>query len=196
VTVEDGQRFFQGEILSNLVERQVARTTGNEFGFQELEHPYAVILSQDCDLEQDARVRQDPTLDDFKKRNGQLLHVLLVAASEFSRAHGSFAGSDVRKRVKQNKDERFHYLSAVPPEADKTKVGIPALILDFKQIFSLPTAELLVNAREGEVLRRARLAPQYLEHLSSRAAYFLHRVGLPKDHHDLPDGTASQNPTR
>jgi hypothetical protein len=75
----------------------------------------------------------------------------------------------------------------VPTAHDALDTGVPALLLDFKRSFSYPAEELLGNIAAGETNRRARLATPYLEHLASRAGYFVQRVALPRDHHVLDD---------
>jgi hypothetical protein len=179
------ERLFQGEILSNVVERRAIRQAdGSTFDLSEILHPFALIISQDCDLQQDAHVRGG-SVDATKRENAALEHVLLVVASEYDKARDRFAGSDVRKRARMNKDERFHFLCRARREDDALAQGTPALVLDFKRIFSYPTTELLGSISSGETKRRSRLAPTYLEHLSSRTGYFIQRVALPADHHDL-----------
>jgi hypothetical protein len=187
-------RLHQGEILSNVVERLVKWTPdaegGDDFGFAEVVHPYVVVLAQDCDLEQDANGRATRGLDESKLRNALISNVLLIVASEFENAKSLFPGSDVRKRAKQNKDERFHFLSAVPAADDALTFGIPSMVLDFKRFFTYPTEELLNSISRGEARQRARLSSPYVEHLSSRFGYFIQRVGLPQDHHNFETQSA------
>ncbi|MBX3190637.1 MAG: hypothetical protein KF819_26790 [Labilithrix sp.] len=183
-------RLYQGEVLSNVIERSAPwiRAEGDEgeFGLDEVVHPYAVIISQDCDLEQDARARSTP-MDPAKRENATLRYVLIVVASEFEKATG-FGGSDIKRRAKQNKDERFQFLAPVPAEDDALTVGVVPLVLDFKRFFSYRTDELLKAIERAETKRRTRLLSPYVEHLSDRFAFFFQRIGLPRDHHDIADG--------
>jgi hypothetical protein len=188
ISVADAPRLYQGEVLSNFVERTVRWVAtgedGDEFGFDEVIHPYVVVVSQDCDLEQDAGARsRERQQDEQQRANAVLGRVLLVVASEFERAKDWFPGSDVRKRAKQNKDERYHFLSAIPQPVDAASEGVAALVLDFKRVFTYPMEELLRAIARGETRRRARLITPYAEHLSDRLGYFVQRVGLPRDHH-------------
>jgi len=184
------ERLFQGEILSNVVERSVkcTSTAGSaaEFGLVEITHPHAVLLTQDCDLLQDSNARQNPDLDSAKRKNSLVPNLVLVVASEFEKTKGRFNGSEISKRVRQNKEERFQFLSAVPISLDGLKLGVPALVLDFKRFFTYPTEEFLQAVKRGEIQRRSRLLTPYAEHLSSRFGYFILRIGLPLDHHDMP----------
>jgi hypothetical protein len=182
-----GTRLYQGEILSNIVERTplwVARDeAGDVFAIDEMVHPFAVVVTQDCDLEQDERARLSQDKDDPKRQKALLRSILLVVASEFESAK-DFGGSDIKKRVKQNKDERFQYLVAVPSSSDSAGSGVPSLVLDFKRFFTYPANELLRVIASGETVRRARLVTPYVEHVSDRFGFFTQRIGLPRDHHD------------
>lgn len=196
----DAVRLYQGEILSNVIERSATfiGPAADAFGMDELVHPYAVIVTQDCDLEQDARGRatapsQNPA-EEKKRQNSMSRFVTLVVASEFEKSADAFAGSDVRKRAKQNKDERFQFLAPVPVADDKGGLGIPALVLDFKRVFAYRLDELLKAIERDETKRRARLVSPYAEHLSDRFAYFVQRIGLPRDHHDFEPQKAPPAP--
>lgn len=177
------QRLSHGEILTDLVEL-VAHRDGDEFAVEEVSHPFVVVLTQDCDLEQDAKARADSSADASKRAKAMLSCVLLVVASKFDTAT-DFGGSDIKRRAKSNKDERYHFMSAVPAELDQSGEGLPALVLDFKRYFTCPLAELLKTIDVGSTKKRSRLASPYSEHLSNRFGYFLQRVALPKDHHDF-----------
>lgn len=63
--------------------------------------------------------------------------------------------------------------------------GLPVLLLDFKRFFCVPMEELLKRLTRQEVRRRTRLATPFAEHLSVRFGFFLQRVGLDREHHDL-----------
>jgi hypothetical protein len=185
-SIDDGDRLFMGEILSNVVERQVVSgEASGDFEFREDPHPFAVIVSQDCDLEQDAHARGDAELDPRRKANALAPHVLLVVGSDVKAVIATFPSSRAAERVKLNKDERFQFLCNVPATADRAGSGVPALVLDFKRFFSFPTDELLRRIARGEIQRRARLTTPYAEHLSVRFGFSLQRVGLTKEHHDV-----------
>ena len=51
----EGDRLHQGEVLGAVWERRVSlHPETGEPELEEVEHPYAVVSTQDCDLEQDA----------------------------------------------------------------------------------------------------------------------------------------------
>ena len=45
--------------------------------------------------------------------------------------------------MRQNRDERYHFLEAVPAALDACSQGLPDMFLDFKKCFTLPAPENL-----------------------------------------------------
>jgi hypothetical protein len=139
-------------------------------------HAFSVIVSQDCDLDQDHRARAEG-------RGAPLPHILFLPAVPVEPFKALLPlGSATWKRVKQNNDPRYHVIQSVIPELDLGGEGLPALGVDFKRCFSVATAEVWFRLREGGARRRCRLSTPWAEHLSSRLAYYLSRVALPQDH--------------
>lgn len=174
----------QCEILSDLV--QVRQTLATLAAQEELEvefirHPYALIISQDCDLDQDFAARfptvGEPELDKF------LPNVLFCEASTAEAIYGLTRpkGRDIWKRILQNNDQRYHFLQRVQSSEDALALGLPELCIDFKRHFSIPTDEVYARLRLG-TKRRSQLLSPYLEHFASRFSHFLSRVALPADH--------------
>jgi len=172
------------EILSNLVQvRQTLATLAAQSG-QEIEiitHPYALIVSQDCDLEQDFAVRSSITAN---TQTDKLLPNVMFC--EVSTAESIYEltrpkGRDIWKRIWQNNDQRYHFLQKVQPYEDAQGMGLPELGIDFKRHFTLPTDEVYARLNLG-TKRRCQLISPYLEHLASRFFHYLSRVALPADH--------------
>ena len=90
--------------------------------------------------------------------------------------------SNIWQRIRINKDERYHFLQIIPPEEDAFLQGIPELGIDFKRYFTLRTDDVYVALTSNTAQRRSRLISPYLEHLSTRFAYYQFRVALPSDH--------------
>jgi hypothetical protein len=70
----------QGEILSGVVHRRrslrsLLPTVAPEIA--ETEHPYAILLSQDCDLENDFRYRSQANPDQVDDRSNKILPSIL-----------------------------------------------------------------------------------------------------------------------
>jgi len=177
----------QGEILTNVVRIKLDLAT---LGTSKLDvvtfvHPYAMIVTQDCDLEQDFNVRfREPKVSD--KLLPSILFCELATAVELRGTTG--ITSDIWRRISQNKDERYHFLQAVEAGSDAQQSGLPELGIDFKRVFTLPTDELYLRIELGEAKRRSVLQSPYLEHLSERLAHFNSRVALPEDHFSEPGG--------
>jgi len=178
----------QGEMITGLVQvRLTINTVGadkEEVQWLEEAHPFAVVLSQDCDLNQDWKARQS-VIDDPKVAQRQLPAVFFAQVHEAAELKGHVGGSDLWKRVKQNKDERFHFLEAVSPNNDAMTDGLPELGIDFKRYFTIPTDEVYKRIEKG-AHRRCRLVSPYLEHLSTRFCYYQFRVALPAEHQSVP----------
>jgi hypothetical protein len=174
-----GAELRQGEIMSTVIQvrlREGAALAGPDAReLVEVVHRWTILATQDCDLEQDFRARQGATATDKVLPNA-----LLCMAQEA--AGVQVAGKDVWKRLQQNKDERYQFLERVPPEGDALGQGVPELVVDFKQYFTLPTDELYERVRQGQALRRCRLVNEYLLHFASRFSYYQSRVALPHEH--------------
>jgi hypothetical protein len=144
--------------------------------------PIAIVVSQDCDLEWDFRERQKAAPVLHKLLPSILFSEVMVADELRGRNR---IDSDLWRRVRDNKDERYHFLRAVQREADAMADGLPDLAVDFKRYFTIPTEEVYAQLR-GDARRRTRLLSPYLEHFCSRFTYFQQRVALPEDHYVKP----------
>jgi hypothetical protein len=176
----NGGALRQGEILTNFTQYQldVDRLRAQEpIEVVQISHPYVVVLSQDCDLDQDYTRRQNNKIDNL------LASVLLcsVAVNDDEFRHGIGLNTKEWKKVMENREPRLHYLRAVPQADDAHNEGAPDLIVDFRQYFSLPTLEAYLCAEAAR--RRCRLDTPYAEHLSQRFIAYMGRVALPLDHH-------------
>jgi hypothetical protein len=88
--------------------------------------------------------------------------------------------SEAWNRVKINRDERFHFLQAVPTECDHEKIGLPELTVDFKRIFSLDSDFLYYQVDQRIAGRRTTLVSPYLEHFAHRYSTYIGQVALPE----------------
>jgi len=181
----------QAEILSNVHQHRIAlESLGSPDGLEidPIDHELAIILSQDCDLEQDFKrresiVREGGRIDEL---DDKLLPSVLLCEVGTERAIDDAIrplGRTIRERFRQNHEERYQFLRGVDATDDAAAEGLEAMGIDFKRYFTIPTAELYAQLN-GQCRRRCRLAPQYLEHFSTRFSNHLSRVGLPKNHHD------------
>jgi len=147
-----------------------------------LEFPLAIILTQECDLEQNLRERiKEVTAADGKTLHDKFLVSLLCAPMYnaehlFSGNHLSFLeissnikGSEQRKYIKDNREPRYHYI-----EFDEGSQIVPSII-DFKHYFSVSLEYLEKNIEN----RICSIKPIYRENISQRFSNYLSRIGLP-----------------
>ena len=174
----------QTEILTDVIQRRSSyRSLGAETPEMEnVLHPYAVIVTQDCDLTQDFKARFG-NAEQLNSTDKLIPNVLLAEAVSVAEliANLPIKGKDIRKRVCQNKAERYHVFQKVEAADDTLRSGLPPLGIDFKRYFTVPTDELYSQVNSS-AKRRCHLNSPYLEHFGKRFADFLSRVALPKDH--------------
>ena len=173
----------QGEILCDLAQTQVAlRSESEELVADTLEHPFVIVVSQDCDLDWDYKARIG------KAKEHKLIPNVLFC--EVSTAEAIRGGGEINSakwgQIKINKDERYHFLQAAKPEEDVLGQGLPELGIDFKRYFTIATQEVYFQIKNSENIRRCLLNSPYLEHFSTRFAYYQFRVALPADHFSEP----------
>lgn len=167
----------QGEILSDLVQHRLDEATLDSASpiIEPIHYQFAIVLTQACDLSQDFACRQSgkpPQLPD-------VLFCQVPTAEELKSRNN--LNSRIWDRIKINKDERYHFLEAVPVVCDALGNGLPEMAIDFKRYFTIPTPVIYLQLQLS-ASRRCRLCSPYLEHLSTRFAYFLSRVALPSEH--------------
>ena len=195
-------RLEQGEIVADIkLVRADPGSLGGDIQLIEVEYAYAVILSQACDLDRDWEYRSavaagvsDPKEAEQLRLSKELGNVLLCPARPAAEVKPTLGGSDIWKRVQNNKDERYQVIEAVPQEDDAASTGIAPLCFDFRQYVTVPTEELYERLNHG-IKRRSRLTTPYMEHLTYRFGHYLARVGLPRDHAPLLPALPAPAPT-
>lgn len=179
----------QGELICGLHEYRPVEsgnqgsTAGDSIQVTRRVHPYAIVMSQDCDLEQDhlARVAQGGGVlaGGPDRLLPNVIFCEVVEASTLRLQDG--LNSDLWRRVLRNSHQRYQYLSKVPPARDRSRTGLPDLGIDFKKYFTVPTS-FVYEQLSTTVERRCRLVSPYLEHLSTRFSYYQFRIALPMNH--------------
>lgn len=183
--VRTGNRLFQGEILQDVDEWVPAYDVTDPnlvASVSQARYPFAVVMTQDCDLAQDWLRREA-----LSNAETDLSSVLLCRAAPAESAFASEAnlrGRDLQKPIKNNKNERYQYLIGSPVVAGSEVRQHPALLMDFKSVFSVRTSELYRQIRVGAapVWRGFALETPWAEHLQCRFAWYHARIGLPHDH--------------
>jgi hypothetical protein len=168
-------RIRQGDILKDIGLTLAIPVSEGEIEVVEDVMSYCVVLTQECDLEQD----YSTYLDSSKPRDKILPSILFCPAfpaqlvKEGSHVDGfQRIGSDVMKRIRSNNDARYHCI----PEDQALQ--IPELVVDFKRYYTMPRQ--LAYKIDLKLNRLASLGDLFREHLSHRFAYYLSRVGLPE----------------
>lgn len=174
----------QGEILSDLKQPipRSAYHNSEEIMVDFIEHPYTIVVSQDCDLDWDYKARQEE--GKASKLLPNILFCEVVSAQNLRNSDS--INSDLWRRIRINKDERYQFLQTIPSEEDALRQGIPEFGIDFKRYFTLRTDDVYAALASNTAQRRSRLISPYLEHLSTRFAYYQFRVALPSDHESEP----------
>lgn len=172
----------QGELICNLFELRKAppSESSDEGRVQFYEHPYAVVISQDCDLEQDWRARTTPG------KGAEIASILLCDLETASVTKATVKKTDTWNSLQRNNLVRYQFLQKVDPSCDAQQIGIEEMVADFKQYFTIPTSEAYEQLRDGSAKRRSVLVSPYLEHLCVRFAQYLSRVALPQNHASDP----------
>lgn len=168
------KRICQGDIL-----RDVSVVVWNyEKKIDEVDLPYVIVMTQDCDLERDFYNRsqinpttQDkflqnilvcPAYDATKFRHGQHLESFELTMEKWN--------SDNYKRIKDQNNARFHFLESY------LEFQVPELVVDFKHYYTIPRETLTKMYADHYLVTINQL---FRECLSQRFAHYLSRIGLP-----------------
>jgi hypothetical protein len=178
----------QAELLTSVSEFQAIpdkEGNANEVATRRIEHPLAIVLSQDCDLEQDFNVRHPaeqpaPDREAAEASPAALTHILLCDAheeSELKKRLPDGLGSKDFRRIAGNQNERYHRIDGA--DVGDTGVSIEPLFLDFRRHFSIPCPAIYEQFASGLSGRTARLPAYYLHDLNHRFYSYLARVAIP-----------------
>ena len=175
------ERIRQGDVFSSIPYYESYIETGGEFELNIYEFPYVVVLTQDCDLEQNknARTGQDNEQDIIL--NDKHLFSLLVApiynsehllAGEHLTEIGIMSqkqNSKLKGPIITNQNSRYHYIEF------SDEVILHNSIIDFKHYFSISLGYLESHLEN----RICGINPIYRELVSQRFSNSLSRIGLP-----------------
>ena len=176
-------RATQGDIYRNVVAPfsvvPVNGESGAELEITEIEYPYAVVLSQECDLEQDftnrkmAQDKQDKFLPSIlfapaylaqPLREGKHLEEVGLKMERINSANWHIN--------KQNRNLRYHFLKK------DLNFGVPDLTIDFKHYFTI-SRDMFCHIILNDQHYVASLNFLFREDLSNRFSNYLSRIGLP-----------------
>lgn len=176
-------RICQGDIYRNVDFIEYVVEKGGFVEISRISFPLIVVLTQDCDLEQDFKFRYGRPRTKIKTQDKLILSVLVaplynaehvylgehlielgiqMETINKTKSHGKF--------LRNNTNPRYHYVK-FPKE-----IPIVDSVIDFKHYFSVNVRYLKMEKKQDFICR---LPPLYREDVSQRYASFLARIGLP-----------------
>ncbi len=191
------KRICQGDILRNIdVIDSYAKASPGEIEIDELNLPYAIVMSQDCDLEWDFKNREEAATVKHDKYLRTILICPAYIAEDFKVGkHLESIGlkmenwsTDKYKLIKQQNNARFHFL-----EKDQA-LQVPDLVVDFKHYYAIPRDTLFKMYGAEHYL--VTINQLFRECLSQRFSNYLSRIGLPTfKERTTSEGTLTTAPT-
>jgi hypothetical protein len=181
VRTQHVSRVCQGDILRDVEHIEYVHERNGIIEVSKVVFPLVIVLTQDCDLAQDYRVRwsRQKTSNDDKKLFSVLVAPLYNVEHFFAGEH--LLDLDLKMQIinkkstqannlRNNETPRYHHLT-FPDD-----MQIVPSVIDFKHYFSVNITYLKRLKSEQFVCKIAEL---YREDISQRFASFLSRVGLP-----------------
>lgn len=177
-----------GDIFRNVVIKKINIISNESYNVDTYEFPYAILLSQSCDLLWDYTTRTkvaEGTKDDY---NNALMSLLLFPMHNFDLfvqgKHMKLFGWKMNKQDRnpkkysswsllKNQDPRYHYF-----DFDRSTSLVPSVI-DFKHWFSLDSETVRGMFAAGCYV--GTLQTLYRERVLQRYANYLSRIGLPDE---------------
>ena len=187
-------RLCQGDILRDVHWVEYVTEADGRIEVSRVVFPLAIVLTQDCDLEQDSRIRHEDSPTKDKWLISVLMAPLYNVEHVYMGSHLDELGikmQPVPKRgntgtfLRNNERPRFHYL-----EFDQGIPIVPSLI-DFKHYFSATVLYLTDLKKTAFVCS---VAPLFREDIAHRFAAYLARVGLPSLGMPVAQTLNSRNP--
>lgn len=144
--------------------------------------PYAIVLTQDCDLEWDYEKRASNPERKTDTNDDKVLQSILICpayiSEQFREGNHLKAldltmkkwNSDLWRPIRNNQNERFHYLE------EDIDNKMPNLVVDFKHYYTVPADDIysIVDTKY-----KISIASLFREDISRRFANYLSRIGLP-----------------
>lgn len=174
-------RVAQGDIIRDVEFIEYVYEDNGNLEVSKILFPLVIVLTQDCDLEQDYKFRwsrkQKPNQDKWLLSTivAPLYNVEHVYSGEHLAEVGLQMGSITKKRtqgsnLRNNETPRYHFVEF------PSNVPISPSVIDFKHYFSIGVPELKKQKKQKFVCK---LSDLYREDVSQRFASYLSRIGLP-----------------
>lgn len=174
-----GERVRQGDIYREIAFIESVTTEQGNLKIETIEYPLVMVLSQDCDLEQDYKLRSNQSESQDKLLASVLMVPMYNAEHVYKGEHLEDLGMAMNtfsknkspgQFLRKNQNPRYHFL-----EFDQD-VPVADVIMDFKHFFTIGITQLYQQKNERFVCSVSEL---YREDVSHRFAAFLARIGLP-----------------
>lgn len=190
-SIDYSERVHQGEIYKNIEYIQSVKVEGKDIEIKKIVFPLVIVLTQDCDLEQDSSYYLSneihPKNDDKKLLSvivaplynedlflsGEHLNdeTLKLTMRKFNKKKKGKLTTEYKNLI-NNETPRYHHIEF------QKDIPLVNCIIDFKHYFTVNIQELLKNKRETFICKISEL---YREDISHRFAFFLSRIGLPNN---------------
>jgi hypothetical protein len=175
-------RLSQGDIYREVEFIEYAIEKAGVIEISKIVFPFVVVLTQDCDLNQDHSVSRETK--EGSNHDKKLISVIVAPLYNVEQVYQGEHLSDLgmtmakinkgrspRRNLKQNQTPRYHYMEF---PAD---VPIVSSVIDFKHYFTV-NVEYLKRHKKGNFV--CQIGPLYREDVSLRFASYLSRIGLPE----------------
>lgn len=175
-------RISQGDIYKNVEFIEYAIEKEGVIEFSKIVFPLVVVLTQDCDLNQDYTVRwaRKKTTNHDKKLFSVIVAPLYNFEHLIKGEHLSFLEMNMRdisndskihkSNLMQNQTPRYHFMDF--PQ----NIPIVPSVIDFKHYFTVNVEYLKQHKKNNFICQ---ISPLYRENISQRFSSFLSRIGLP-----------------
>jgi hypothetical protein len=173
--ISQGDIYKDVEFIENVLEKH------GIFQISKVIFPYVIVLTQDCDLEQDSKVRYNK----IKAQNQDKLILSVLVAPIYNveqvyvgehltqlkiKMQLINRGSSPGQNLRNNQTPRYHFLDFSPDSL------LSPSVIDFKHYFSVHV-EYLRGKKSDFVCS---VSPLFREDISQRFASYLGRIGLPE----------------
>lgn len=169
-------RICQSDIFQDVEVIENVSVQGGKILITKLTFPFAICLNQECDLEQDFKLRED------KSDKPRILHCLVAPVflfehflsgnhwdKIFAPSPGSKRKDTLIRKIMDNEIPRYHYLKF--PD-----IHFPELLVDFKHFFTV-NFDYLYSILDK---RLCSMDDLFREQISHRFSFYLSRIGLPE----------------
>ena len=183
VNLTKSDRICQGDLIKNVEYIEYASEKEATIEISKIVFPVVIVLTQDCDLEQDHKNRNQPNANQDKHLISIIVAPVYNLEHIYDGNHLSEIGLKMQsinkdsnktenKFLKQNKNPRYHFLQF------DDSVTLVDSIIDFKHYFTV-NINYISKLKETNFI--CKIEELYREQISQRFAYFLSRIGLPNN---------------